>query len=237
MRSSGQRRTKVFISYSHQDAQWLRRLQAHIRPLERDYDIQIWDDTKIEPGSNWRENIKKAIESAKVAVLLISADFLASDFIAADELPPLLEAARTEGAIILPVILSPSGFSRTKILSQFQAINDPSKPVIDLSKGEQERVFAKVADYIEKYMNPQGGAKSGALSISKAPINIAHDEQEPRTEPQKLNRKVTRKKSVVVSRNRLDGTRNKIQAEHGDVRISDNRLKGEGNEINVRSDN
>jgi hypothetical protein len=237
MRSSGQRRTKVFISYSHQDAQWLRRLQAHIRPLERDYDIQIWDDTKIEPGSNWRENIKKAIESAKVAVLLISADFLASDFIAADELPPLLEAARTEGAIILPVILSPSGFSRTKILSQFQAINDPSKPVIDLSKGEQERVFAKVADYIEKYMNPQGGAKSGALSISKAPINIAHDEQEPRTEPQKLNRKVTRKKSVVVSRNRLDGMRNKIQAEHGDVRISDNRLKGEGNEINVRSDN
>lgn len=237
MRSSGQRRTKVFISYSHQDAQWLRRLQAHIRPLERDYDIQIWDDTKIEPGSNWRENIKKAIESAKVAVLLISADFLASDFIAADELPPLLEAARTEGAIILPVILSPSGFSRTKILSQFQAINDPSKPVIDLSKGEQERVFAKVADYIEKYMNPQGGAESGALSISKARINIANHEQEPRTEPQKLDRKVTRKKSVDVSRNTLDGTGNKIQAEHGDVRIACNRLKGEGNEINVRSDN
>src|ERR1044072_3734280 len=123
-------RRKVFISYSHEDEGWLKRLRVHLRPLERDYDIDIWDDRKIRAGSKWREEIEKAISSAKVAVLLVSASFLASDFITTDELPPLLDAAEKEGATILPVIISASRFLRTSNLSQFQAVNDPSLPLI-----------------------------------------------------------------------------------------------------------
>ncbi|HEX8130268.1 MAG TPA: toll/interleukin-1 receptor domain-containing protein [Pyrinomonadaceae bacterium] len=142
-------RTKVFISYSHEDEDWLNRLRVHLRPLEREYDVEIWDDRKIRAGSKWREEIEDAISSAKVAVLLISASFLASDFIATDELPPLLEAAKKEGATVLPVIISPSRFSRTNSLCQFQAINSPSAPLIDLPRGEQEAILEKVAEAIE----------------------------------------------------------------------------------------
>jgi hypothetical protein len=148
MSSKTQERTKVFISYSHKDEKWLRRLEVHLRPLVRDSDIDIWDDKRIQPGSKWREEIRKAIESAKVAVLLVSADFLASDFIAADELPPLLNAAKENGVTILPVIVRPSRFRHITALSQYQAVNDPSKPLEGMSKHKQEEVFVKLSERV-----------------------------------------------------------------------------------------
>ncbi len=138
-------RNKVFISYSHRDKQWLERLQVHLKPLERAGVVDPWDDTRIAPGSNWQEEIRQALAATKVAVLLISADFLASDYIAEHELPPLLEAAERDGAIILPVIVSPCLFRETLELARFQAVNDPTRPLVDLPPGEQEQVFLKVA--------------------------------------------------------------------------------------------
>lgn len=148
MSSPDQKRKHVFISYSRKDAKWLERLRVHLRPLEREHRIEIWDDTNIVPGSKWRDEIKKALALTKIAILLVSADFLASDFITTDELPPLLAAAEQDGAIILPVILSPSRFQRTT-LAAFHAVNNPAKPMITMNKGEQEAVLVKVAELVE----------------------------------------------------------------------------------------
>lgn len=157
-------RTRVFISYSHQDADWLKRLRVHLKPLERDHNVDIWDDEKIKPGLKWRAEIARSIEATKVAVLLVSADFLASDFIAKDELPPLLRAAEEEGGVILPVILSPSRFDKTPALSQFQSVNNPQTPLIDMTKGEQEAVFVKVSEAVEEALRAgsDGAAAAGA---------------------------------------------------------------------------
>jgi len=143
-------RRHVFISYSHRDKQWLDRLQVHLRPLEREGLIGLFDDTKIKPGARWREEIKAALDRAKVAVLLISADFLASDFIARDELPPLLKKAQNGGATILPVIVSACRFHREKSLAEYQAVNDPSKPLASLTSAESEHVLAHVAEAVEE---------------------------------------------------------------------------------------
>ena len=157
MASQRRERTQIFISYSHKDAKWLARLRVHLRPLEREYRVEVWDDTRISPGSTWKEEIKKAVESAKVAILLISADFLASDFIATDELPPLLKAAKEEGATILPIIISPSRFLQNSRLTQFQAANDPSEPLVEMREGQQEAVFVKVAVAIETLLSKTPG--------------------------------------------------------------------------------
>ena len=147
-------RTRIFISYSHQDEAWLKRLQVHLKPLERAGIVERWDDTRIKPGSRWQEEIKGALESAKVAVLLVSADFLASDFITENELPPLLRSAEEDGATILPVILSPCRFAHSPILAQFQSVNSPEQPLSGLSRTDQEDILVQVTEAIEDVVNP-----------------------------------------------------------------------------------
>lgn len=145
-----QQRHQLFISYSHSDVRWLRRLQTHLRPLERDCQIHIWDDTKISAGAHWRAEIRDAITNCKAAVLLVSPEFLASDFIAQDELPSLLTAAQQSGTRIFPVILSASRYLHMPSLSQFQAVNDPSKGLIGLSRTKQDAILVRVSESIER---------------------------------------------------------------------------------------
>ena len=147
-------RTKVFISYSHEDIEWLKRLQTFLKPLEREGLFERWDDTRIKPGAKWREEIENALASAKVAVLLVSADFLASDFIVEAELPSLLVAAEAEGAVILPVIVRPCRFAKTLDLAQYQSVNPPDKPLSTLGEAEQEEYLFKVAEAIEEAVSP-----------------------------------------------------------------------------------
>ena len=142
-------RNSVFISYSHHDSGYLSRLQVHLRPMLRYGGIDIWDDTRISPGSNWRNEIKTAIERAKVAILLVSADFLASDFIVEKELPLLLKKANEGGTVILMVIIGHCRFQQFDELSKFQAVNNPTRPLSVLPVAERERVWAQLAGNVE----------------------------------------------------------------------------------------
>lgn len=144
---------QIFISYSHKDARWLDRLQVHLKPLERLGKFSVWSDIDIRPGELWKEEIEKALDSAKVAILMVSADFLASDFIAETELPILLSAAQERGAVILPVIIGPSLFPDIEI-GQFQPVNDPSRPLVSLQKPQQEEIFVRIVRTIEKLLSP-----------------------------------------------------------------------------------
>lgn len=148
-RKAGRARDRVFFSYSHADAAYLDRMLVHLRPVERSGAINLWSDTKIRAGDRWREEIRTAVAEAKVAVLLISADFLASEFIATDELPPLLAAAELEGARIIPIIVKPSRFVRDGSLARFQALNDPKTPLIRMPEADREELYAKLAEVIE----------------------------------------------------------------------------------------
>lgn len=151
---------KVFVSYSHNDARWLERLRIHLKPIEREGIIDLWDDTKIAAGIQWKGAISEALETSKVAVLLISADFLASDFIAEHELPMLLTQAEAGGTTILPVIISPCLFDRTA-LSTFQTVNSPKKPLSVLPTSEREQVLVDVAEAIMQSLANVGTKQEG----------------------------------------------------------------------------
>jgi hypothetical protein len=155
MAPSPSTRTKVFISYSHADKEWLERLKRHLKPLVREGNLDYWDDTHIRPGDDWKQEIQNALDTAQVAVLLISADFFASDFIDENELPPLLDAAKAKGVRILPVIISASQFAWNSSLARFQTVNPPDRPLAKMPPADQEDVFNYLAQTIRAAFDPR----------------------------------------------------------------------------------
>lgn len=147
-------RTKIFISYSHKDRKWLNRLLVHLKPLKVDGITDVWADTKIDAGLQWRDEIKNALAETKVAILLVSIDFINSDFIATNELPPLLKAANDDGILILQVIVGPCAkrFKKTAMLEQFQTFSKPEVPLSKMSTNEREELWDRLADVIEDFL-------------------------------------------------------------------------------------
>jgi HEAT repeat protein len=141
-------RDQVFISYSHKDKKWLEKLQTMLKPMMRNDTILVWDDTKIQAGAKWRNEIEKALTRANVAVLMVSANFLASDFIAKHELPPLLNAAEQEGLKIIWVPVGYCLYEETEI-EQYQAVHNPSQPLGSLKGPKLEEALVKICRQIK----------------------------------------------------------------------------------------
>jgi hypothetical protein len=146
-----QQRSKVFVSYSHFDEEYLNDIKRHFKPFLKH--IDFWDDTKILPGQRWKDEIRNAINETKVAILLVSTDFLGSDFISTDELPPLLKAAQENGAVILIVILKPCLFEEFTALNQYQAMNPPSKPVAKMEYTEKEELYVNIVRQAKRILD------------------------------------------------------------------------------------
>ena len=71
---------KAFISYSHRDERFRQNLESHLSILRRLGVIDVWHDRVIKPGSELDDSIDTNLEQSELVILLISADFLASDY-------------------------------------------------------------------------------------------------------------------------------------------------------------
>lgn len=138
----------IFISYSHKDAQWLLELKKWLKPMEQRDEVTIWDDQKIKAAADWRHEIEKALLSAKAAVLLISMDFLSSEFIANHELPQLLNAAMQRGVQVFWIAVRASNVEETDI-AKYQAVHkDP--PLADIGVAQLDRTFSEIYKKIKE---------------------------------------------------------------------------------------
>lgn len=150
----GNDRAAVFISYAHAaetDTGWVARIRKHLEGLRHSLSIEVWDDTKIDAGQKWRLEIEQAIRRSRIAILVLTADFLASPFIQQAELPLLLEAAEADGATILCVYGSEVHLSGVASrLKQYQSVNKPELPLQALSKASRESVYVKLTSRVEE---------------------------------------------------------------------------------------
>jgi hypothetical protein len=135
--------TGVFISYSHKDREWLQRFTTALKPLVRGELITVWDDKSILPGTNWFDEIKQAIYNCRIAVLLVSQDFLASEFINQEEFPELLRR-RDQGMGFFWVPLEATMYKYTA-LKDIQSAWDPSNPLAHLDAAGQAAALVDIA--------------------------------------------------------------------------------------------
>lgn len=141
----------LFISYSHHDRDFLVELKRFLKGLE-DQEIALWDDQQIAVGDRWRDEICKALIAAKAALLLVSQDFLASDFIAKDELPLLLQQAEKHGLKIFWIPVKPSTFMHTPIAAFQAAVDDPTISMSTLRKAKREEQYVRIYEKLAKAM-------------------------------------------------------------------------------------
>ena len=185
---------KVFISYSRKDRESLQRLETFLKPLERDGLIDAWSDTRIQAGLIWKEEIDTALDRAPMAVLLISSDFLASDFICNKEMPRILSRANRGELTILSIFLrhadlddvafaytDDQGRQQKDTLTRFQGFGKPNEPLSEMSWSDQERVFTEVTRRIRELTR---GLSSQTRSASNRSIVMAQGSvQQTMTEP------------------------------------------------------
>lgn len=126
-----------------------------ITPLVRANQIVVWDDTLIKPGTAWREEIKRAVGAAEVVLLLVSPAFLASAYIAEHELPPILEAARAQGLVIIWALVSACLYKKTAIAG-YQAAHAIAKPLDSLSAAKRNEALLSIAEAIGSALEPVG---------------------------------------------------------------------------------
>jgi WD40 repeat protein/class 3 adenylate cyclase len=148
---SAQDRNGVFISYSHKDTKFLEELLAHLKPLEREGHISAWSDKQIDPGTKWFQEIKAALAASRVVVMLVTRDFLASDFIHEHELGPVLKDAEAGGVKILWVLVRACSYKETP-LKNYQAAIQPDKPLAEM-KAERDRAWVRVCEAIKSAAN------------------------------------------------------------------------------------
>ena len=133
------RAPKVFISYSHKDRKHLDLLQRILKPMVRDGVIDLWDDTRIASGDKWREEIRKALDDSDIAILLVSDYFLASDFIAKNELPPLLKKVHVHW-----ILVSHCMWDETD-LAAYQAAHDVDRSLDGLRLPDRKKILVGVS--------------------------------------------------------------------------------------------
>lgn len=142
----------VFISYSHKDEEWKDRLRPHLDMLEKAgrIDVDIWDDRDIGAGAEWYDEIREVMERAAVVVCLISADYLASDFVNKEEIPYLLERRASNGMTLIPVLLRPCAWKVCYWLTPIQMIPRHGQSVASDFGDNWDVPFAQVAERIHE---------------------------------------------------------------------------------------
>ena len=147
---------KAFISYSHADELHMQHLKAHLAGLERLGLITSWFDRKIVPGESFDEKILDELSTAQIVLLLISSDFVASDYCMNIEVEQALEQLRVGRTRVIPIIVRPEASWKDFAFGKITALPTDAKPVTKWANVDEawECVASGVRKVIEAMTPP-----------------------------------------------------------------------------------
>jgi tetratricopeptide (TPR) repeat protein len=139
----------LFYCYAHEDEELLTRLKPHLNPLQRQGLIDVWYSREISPGTEWERELDKHLNAAPIILLLVSPDFMNSDYCYSIEMKRAMERHELGEAHVIPIILRPvdwqgAPFSKLQALPKnAQAVitwKDIDEAFVDVAKGVRKKV-------------------------------------------------------------------------------------------------
>src|SRR5438105_3937697 len=138
---------EIFCCYARKDQSLLQSLKTHLMPLQWQGLITIWSDTDINAGMEWEEEIKKHLDTAQIILLLISPDFMASEYCYSKEMQRAMQRHELGEAYVIPILLRPT-YWKGAPFEKLQLLPTNAKPVIDQSWHTQDNELYDVAEHI-----------------------------------------------------------------------------------------
>jgi hypothetical protein len=168
--------SRVFISYSHRGKgpECKSALLRALHVFERHHLLDVWQDGRIRVSSYWDDDIKQAISSARLAVVLVTKEALESEYILGEEFPILRERQQRDKLPVFPVVCEECDWKAHDWLRATQAPNE-SNPLSLLSEAAQDRVFRKLATDIAEDLSRAALAELPKPDLPPLPDHIYLD--------------------------------------------------------------
>jgi internalin A len=138
---------RLFYSYSHKDEKLRNQMDTHLKILEHRRLILPWHDRQIDAGEDWKKQIDANLDSAHIILLLVSADFIASEYCYQKEMKRALERHKKGEAVVIPIILRETHLKDAPF-ADLQALPENAKAVTSWSK--RDAAWKNISEGIEK---------------------------------------------------------------------------------------
>lgn len=143
---------EVFCCYAREDQEMLEHLKKHLMPLQRSSQITIWSDTNLNAGVEWEKELHQHLESADLILLLISPDFMSSDYCYSTEMKRAIERHDQGSAHVIPILLRPT-FWQNEPFAKLQIVPTDATPITTWA--DRDEAFYDVIGYINRYISGQ----------------------------------------------------------------------------------
>lgn len=217
----------VFIIYAREDKEIKRRLLAHLNPFVRSYDLVLWHDEHLEAGQEWKSHIESRLEQTDLFLLLVSVDFMNSEFINQVEFKFAIDRHKANKSIVIPIIINycqwdiDFNFNEYYFnLNELQVLPQEGKPIDDWKTPEQ--AYNNIAAGIRKVLDTIKGKK---LAEEKLKMDTEKNEAEDKSivpwEKDKVVLAEEKKDNILSEKTSINDETNTVQTANAFVTYDD----------------